>query len=78
MVHLHNGILHRRKKAKLLPFTAAWMEMESIMLIRGVKLIFIGGHISLMVAFKGSSVILGLYDCNYSLTVKRELGAAAR
>ena len=37
---------------------------------RGVKLIFTGGHISLMVAFKGLNVILGLYKCNYSLTVK--------
>ena len=37
-----------------------------------------GGHISLMVAFKGPNVILGLCKCNYSLTVKRELGAAAR
>ena len=27
---------------------------------RGVKLIFTGGHISLMVAFKGPNVILGL------------------
>ena len=44
---------------------------------RGVKLIFTGGHISLAVAFKGMNVILGLYKCNYSLTVKRELGAAA-
>ena len=45
--------------------------------IRGVKLIFTGGHISLVVAFKGLNVILGLYKCNYSLTVKQELGAAA-
>ena len=37
-----------------------------------------GGHISLMVAFKGPNVILGLCKCNYSLTVKRELGAVAR
>ena len=34
--------------------------------IRGVKLIFTGGHISLVVAFKGPCVILGLYKCNYS------------
>ena len=34
-------------------------------------------HISLEVAFKGLNVILGLYKYNYSLTVKRELGAAA-
>ena len=31
MVHSHNGVLHRRKK-ELLPFTTAWMELESIML----------------------------------------------
>ena len=30
-----------------------------------------------MVAFKGPNIILGLYKCNYSVTVKRELGAAA-
>ena len=42
--------------------------------IRGVKLIFTRGHISLEVAFKGPNVILGLYKCKYSLTVKRELG----
>ena len=29
-----------------------------------------GGHISLEVAFKWPNVILGLYKCNYSLTVK--------
>ena len=44
---------------------------------RGVKLIFTEGHISLEVDFKGLNVILGLYKCNYSLTVKGELGAAA-
>ena len=35
---------------------------------RSVKLIFTGGHISLMAAFKGPNVILGLYRRNYSLT----------
>ena len=44
---------------------------------RGVKLIFTGGLISLEVAFKGPNVILGLYKCNYSSTVKRGLSAAA-
>ena len=34
---------------------------------------FIGGHISLAVAFKGLNVILGLYKCNYSLTRGRGL-----
>ena len=35
MVHLHNGILHSRKKEGkmgLLPFSTAWMDLESIML----------------------------------------------
>ena len=31
MVHSHNGILCSTKK-ELLPFTTAWMELESIML----------------------------------------------
>ena len=44
----------------------------------GVKLIFTRGHISLVVAFRGPNVILGLYKCNYSLTRGKELGAAAR
>ena len=39
---------------------------------------FTRDHISLMVAFKGPDVILGLYKCNYSLTVKWEVGATAR
>ena len=45
---------------------------------RGVKLIFTRGHISLVVAFKGPSVTLGLCKCNCSLTRGKELGAAAR
>ena len=45
---------------------------------RGVKLIFTGGHISLVVAFKGPNVVLGLYKCNYSLTRGKELGTATR
>ena len=47
---------------------------------RGVKLIFIRGggvHISLVVAFKGPNVTLGLYKRNYSLPKGKELGAAA-
>ena len=31
MVHLHKGILRSRKK-DLLPFTTAWVDLESIML----------------------------------------------
>ena len=34
---------------------------------------FTGGHSSLEVAFKGPNVTLGLYKCNYSLTVQGEL-----
>ena len=45
---------------------------------RGIKLIFTGGHISLVIAFKGLNGILGLYKFNYSLTVKQELGTAAK
>ena len=45
---------------------------------RGVKLIFTGGHLSLVVAFKGPKVILGLYECNYSLTRGKELSDATR
>ena len=41
---------------------------------RGVK--FSPGATS-GVAFKGPNVILGLYKCNYSLTVKGELSTAA-
>ena len=32
VVHLHNGILHSRKKKELLPFTTAWMDLESVVL----------------------------------------------
>ena len=32
MVHLHNGILHSRRKKELIPFATTWMELESIML----------------------------------------------
>ena len=44
---------------------------------RGVRLIFSGDYISLVVVFKGLNVILGLYECNYSLTRAKELGTAA-
>ena len=44
--------------------------------LMGVKLIFNMGHISLVVAFKGLNVILGLYKCNYSLTRGKEVGTA--
>ena len=54
------------------------MVAWSFIYIRGVQLTFMGGHISLVVAFKGPNVTLGLYKCHYSLTVKQELGAAAR
>ena len=32
LVHLHNGILHSRRKEGAYTFTAAWMDLESIML----------------------------------------------
>ena len=44
---------------------------------RDVKLVFTGGHTSLVVAFKGLNVILGL-NVNYSLTRGKELSTAAR
>ena len=59
-----------------------WGEMVCIYKLspfdhgQGVKLIFTGGHITLVVAFKGPNVILGLYKWNYSLTRDKELGAA--
>ena len=56
---------------------AEWNEVAFKRLGQGVKFLFTRGHISLMVAFKGLNVTLGLYKCNYSLTVKPELGAAA-
>ena len=30
--NIHNGILFRYKKDKLMPFEAKWMELESLML----------------------------------------------
>ena len=50
-------------------------RLQTILCHRGGKLIFIRGHISPVVAFQGPNVILGLYKCNYSVTVKPELGA---
>ena len=44
---------------------------------QGYQTHFHQGHISLEVAFKALNVLLGLYKCNYSLTVTRELSAAA-
>ena len=31
-VHLHNGVLHRRKKKDILKFAGKWMELENIIL----------------------------------------------
>ena len=59
---------------KLLPQTSPHIDLHPkfiSLLIRGVKLIFTGSHISLAVAFKGLNVILGLYKRNYSLTRAR-------
>ena len=44
---------------------------------RGIKLIFTGGHINLVVTFKGLNVTLRLYNCNYSLSRDKELLSAA-
>ena len=54
--------------------SSPYMGHSEILYTRSVKPIFTRGHISLVVAFKGLNVILGLYKCNYSLIVKRELG----
>ena len=54
-------------------FSSPSVFSHRILYIRGVKLIFTGGHIHLMVAFKEPNVILGLYKCNYSLTRGKEL-----
>ena len=50
---------------------------RGLTVFRDVKLIFTGGHISLAIAFKELNVILGLYKCNYSSTIKQELSAVA-
>ena len=41
--------------------------------MQDVKLIFTGGHISLVVAFKRPNIILGLYKYNYPLSRGKEL-----
>ena len=70
--------LQFRGKAKTnFQFLCDLWRGESDCLCRGVRLISTGGHIGLVVAFKGPNVILGLYKCNYSLTRGKELGAAA-
>ena len=47
-------------------------------LFQGCQTHFHRGHIRLADAFKGLNIILGLYNCNRSLTIKRELSASAR
>ena len=32
MVHIYNGILFSHKKEKLMPFAAAWIELEIVVL----------------------------------------------
>ena len=53
------------------------MNSQNILYSRGIKLTFTGGHISLVVAFKGLNVISGLYKYKYFLTRGKELHAAA-
>ena len=67
------------QRVSILAFVGpAVTKANTIIYNSSVELIFTRGHISLVVAFQGPNVILGLYECNYSLTVKQELGAAAR
>ena len=56
----------------------SWPHIPLYPYCRGVKLIFTRGHISLIVTFKGPNVILGLYECNYSLPGGKELSTATR
>ena len=61
-----------------LPHLAIQQSFERTNPLRqGYQIHFHPGHISLVVAFKGPNVILGLFKCNYSLTRGKELGAAA-
>ena len=32
VVHVHNGILPSHKQDKIMPFTAAWMQLETLKL----------------------------------------------
>ena len=66
------------KKCSCLSSTPGQVN-QSLRVGRGVKLIFTWGwsYISLTFVFKGLNVILGLYKCNYSLTVEQELRAAS-
>ena len=51
------------------------VSVKSIWSRTGVSTHFYLGYISLLVAFKGPNVILGLYKCKYFLTRVKELGA---
>ena len=38
LVHIHNGILLRHKKNKIMPFAAVWMELETLILVLVVSI----------------------------------------
>ena len=68
-----------RADFKVLPLTYEQWELFHLvhMLEQACHIHFHWGRISLVVAFKGLNVILGLYKCNYSLTRGKKLGTAA-
>ena len=37
VVHIHNGILQSHKKNETMPFTAIWMELETIIKLSEVR-----------------------------------------
>ena len=77
------GILNReggqKGRGDGMLWDSPWSVLNELSTLRpGCQTHFAGGHISLAVAFQGPNVVLGLYKWKYSLTVKWELGIAAR